>query len=261
MLKEYINLYIECDNKYNSLIYNAIEFICSEKKVEEQTLDCKLIFAENYEKAYKQYHYKPQKNENPNGCFIPIYFQNKETKKENKDIILINIEKMEKVNASNFFISSVIIHEFNHYLVDKEIYPILMKKYNLNLDSESLKTNKKLNYIGGVYQSYSEMHSKYYQEKYILTKGCKKDLDKYIMNWKENITKIKNEQDFYSMSYVIGQIKCWEYLTNDIESLKFIVNEIKRYYFNKYESIREWIYDAFDIENFLATCEKIYTDE
>lgn len=259
MIKEYANLeIISKDNRYYSIISSALGFICQEKGFKKENIDCKLILTENYKKDMSKYHFKGDQNVNPNGSFIPIYFQNDETKKSNRDIILVNIEKLEKKNASDFFIASVIVHEINHYLVDKEIYPSLKKKYNLHLEAE----NKEpiLDHIGGLYQGYSEVYSKYYQEKYKISNNPRIFFDEYIKKWWEVFPKELDGQDYYLMCHIVGLIRCWEDFMKKNDS-EIIVNRVKKYYFKKYEPIREYIYDIFDFEKFWNRCEKIYTGE
>lgn len=260
MFKNYVNLDVICDNyRYNSCIYDALEFICDQKKLKREDLDCKLILAKDYKIAHKQYHFQPDTIGNPNGSFIPTYYQNEETKKDNRDIILINIGKLEEKNATDFFIASVIVHELNHYLVDKEIYPILKEKYNLHLGD--INYEPKLDHIVGIYQGYSETYSKYYQEKYTILRDPKIFLDEYIKKCRKSIPKVKGEQDYYSLYHITGLIKCWEDLTKNDKSLQATVDRIKKQYFAMFEPIREYIYDTFDSRLLLARCEKIYMGE
>lgn len=259
MLKKYINLDVICDNdRYKLYVYDALTFMCDEKNLKEEDFDCKLILTKDFKRVFMKYHFKPDVAENPNGCFIPTYFQNEETKKDNKDIILINIGMLEEENATDVFIASVIVHELNHYLVEKEIYPILKEKYNLHCKDTNY--DPKLVHIGGVYQGYSEVYSKYYQEKYTLRNNLEINLDKYIKNYRNFIPKVESEQ-YYSLYHITGLIKCWEDLTRDDKTLQATVDQIKKQYFAEYEPIRKYIYDTLDSRLLLARCEKIYIGE
>lgn len=259
MFKEYPNLEIVLQNtKYKFLIYNALSFICNEKRLKKEILDCKLILTEDYKKDMAQYHFQGDEIGNPNGTFIPIYFQNEEIKKSNRDIILINMGKLGK-NFPDFFIASVIVHEMNHYMVDKEIYPILKEKYSLHLGTEN--NEPILDHIGGLYQGYSEIYSRYYQEKYRIFNDPNLFFDEYIKKWSKIFPKEQDEQNYYTMYHIVGLIRCWENFMSNYKDSELTVNRVKQYYFKRYEPIKEYLYDIFDIEKFLNRCEKIYTGE
>lgn len=110
-------------------------------------------------------------------------------KKNNKNIILINAEKLVKIKErdfSDYFIASIVVHEINHYLDHEEWYSTLYEKYKLDFNISTM--NLVQEYIGCLYQQYSEMHSKYYQEKFMMTQdlrivyGDDKSKIKYINN-------------------------------------------------------------------------------
>lgn len=67
---------------YDRIIDAALNFMCKEKKLKEEDFDFDLIITKKYKCILERYHFDPKENVDPNGCFIPIYFQNSRTKKK-----------------------------------------------------------------------------------------------------------------------------------------------------------------------------------
>lgn len=246
------------NNIYKRYLNMAIEFICQEVNCNEEDLEFRIIISDNYNLDINKYQFNNNQVIDSNGIFIPTYFQNTEVKEAGLNIIVINREKLN--SSLPVFITSVIIHEINHYNDDRIYYKEFSEKYGVifgkNYERGSLE-----DVLGGYYQMRSEMRSKYLQEKFNCTYKINL-LDQTIEKHNKGIQSvIADENDHYNMAHVMGQIKCWEdLLTEHKEDQIYKSITLSKQRFTKLYPFCKELLDLYEEESFYEHCNKVKSE-
>ena len=235
--------FIEKSAFYDEKIKESIDFLCNGLSISRNRFNVRVIFALNYDEKIKKYHFKPDKTNTSNGITIP-WFHLKKWLGLLGTVIVINNQKI--IHTDDQFITSVLIHEMVHYLDYLECSNFT-NKYKVEFN-----THHPLNTIGnvliGFFQTRSEMRAKYFQEKYMcIHENIAKRID-------SDMTKINNNNIFYELAHLRGQIHCWkEYLSQTdqydlIRKVQTKENEINE----RYKNIKnlEELFEIDDLYNF-----------
>lgn len=272
----FVETELEQDYKIiKELISNAILFFENEFIVDTDKIH--IIISSDYVTDVKKIHFQPEtlNGGDENGMFIPCFFQNEENKKSNMPMIIINWNRLDKVNGSpkyrEIIVESIIVHELVHYYDFCFTYPTsLIQRYG-NVFENYDKGNFS-DIIGGIFQNCSEVRAKFYQEKYILTSGIIDfNLDymsKYISSYLCKINLSNRSQTYYTLAHIRGLLLCWSNLAN-LEKYHHKKDELQRYIMgvnqdilhkemtNQYQNMSE----VFELDMFYEYCDGIGGNE
>ncbi|CAM4025593.1 mitochondrial inner membrane protease ATP23 [Paenibacillus alkaliterrae] len=194
--------------KYNQCIKNAIEYFSKEIGLPIEKIKVHIVMSRDYITDVKKRHFNPSEKENgnTNGIFIPTNFQNEETRRIGKPIIVVNLTKLEGIGVSVTTIESVIVHELIHYFDYCITYPTeIVGKYGEAVEAPY---ETKEYYIYAYFQQRSEFRAKYFQEKYMIV-GLNITED-YMSKRFTHIDTSTNSSLNYTLSHARAQLEVWK---------------------------------------------------
>ncbi len=268
----------------------ALDFICKERKIKCEELHFLLVFSTDYNLVHNSIHFEKNEidddSENvtsmPNGETIPEIFYSEKYRQIAEDrfpcVIILNSKRLREQKADPSFVASVIVHEVSHYWDFAKILPKIEDKYAFKI-LDVYSTNGKKDIIGGLYNSYSEIHAKYHQERFVIQ--TKYGIEHIVENYKNIIYKnadtrikmgqciseissmeknelkvdpIKNISDMqsvlYSAQHLVGKVRAWKsYVKKGPEIMKELESAVEKHvdglkgfeeYVEKMESIFDW---------------------
>lgn len=241
-----VEVEIDIDNDmYKANILDALEFIRDERTSENISFDLRIILPCDYLSEVIEWKSDVDNRvKESKGIYVPVQHQKNDKHSVVKDVIIINCGKLRNERTEIF--TSVIVHELNHYLDNREVYEeVLMPNYHLSI--ENIRNSQRCNQITGLFEVYTEMHSKYLQEKFLISEADKK-VDECVLD------KIGGADDYYAMAIVIGEFTCWKEMYGDapeVVALKTLLD-------NSSIKIWDYLWKSFDKKEMLGICEEVY---